>query len=139
MLNPNNHARSLEDAIRYKVEPYVVAAEVYSEAPHVGRGGWTWYTGFASWMYRAGLEWILGCRIQGAALLLDPCVPRGWNQFQVKLRYRGTPHEIAFENPDGVNKGVTTLQLDDADLPGLPGRVTLVDDGATHRVRVVLG
>jgi len=139
MLNPINHARSLEDAMRYKVEPYVVAADVYSEAPHTGRGGWTWYTGSASWMYRAGLEWILGCRIQGAALLLDPCVPRGWTQFQVNLRYRGTPYEIAFENPDGVNKGLTTLQLDGADLPAQPGRVTLVDDGATHRIRVVLG
>ncbi len=105
MLNPINHACTLDDAMRYKVEPYVVAADVYSEAPHVGRGGWTWYTGSASWMYRAGLEWILGCRIRGATLLLDPCVPRSWHEFRISLRYRGTRYEIDFENPDGVSRG----------------------------------
>ena len=139
MLNPINHARTHDEALRYKVEPYVVAADVYSEAPHVGRGGWTWYTGSAAWMYRAGLEWILGCRIRGATLLLDPCVPRGWTEFNVNLRYHRTRYEIAFENPLGVSKGLVTLQLDGAELPARAGLVQLVDDGATHRVRAVLG
>ena len=139
MLNPINHALTHDDALRYKVEPYVVAADVYSEAPHVGRGGWTWYTGSAAWMYRAGLEWILGCRIRGATLLLDPCVPRTWPEFRVSLRYRGTRYEIVVENPQGVSRGVVTLQLDGAELPLQPGSVPLVDDGATHEVRAVLG
>ena len=139
MMNPINHARTHEDALRYKVEPYVVAADIYSEAPHVGRGGWTWYTGSAAWMYRAGLEWILGCRVRGATLLLDPCVPREWTQFHVNLRHRSTRYEIAFENPLGVNKGLVTLQLDGAELPAPPGLVQLVDDGATHRIRAILG
>ena len=139
MLNPITHALTHEDALRYKVEPYVVAADVYSEAPHVGRGGWTWYTGSAAWMYRAGLEWILGCRMRGADLLLDPCVPRTWTEFHVSLRYRRTRYEIAFENPLGVNKGLVTLQLDGAELAPRPGMVPLVDDGVTHRVRAVLG
>jgi cyclic beta-1,2-glucan synthetase len=139
MLNPINHALTHDDALRYKVEPYVVAADVYSETPHVGRGGWTWYTGSAAWMYRAGLEWILGCRIRGAGLLLDPCVPRSWTEFHVSLRYHGTRYEIAFENPGGVNKGLVTLQLDGAELASRPGIVPLVDDGLTHRVRAVLG
>jgi cyclic beta-1,2-glucan synthetase len=139
MLNPINHARTQDDALRYKVEPYVVAADVYSEAPHVGRGGWTWYTGSAAWMYRAGLEWILGCRVRGATLLLDPCVPRTWKEFHVDFRYRGTHYEIAFENPHGVNKGVVTLLLDGAEQPARTGLVPLVDDLATHRIRVVLG
>jgi len=125
--------------LRYKVEPYVVAADVYSETPHVGRGGWTWYTGSAAWLYRAGLEWILGCRTRGATLLLDPCVPRAWTEFHVSLRYRGTRYEIAFENPGGVNQGLVTLQLDGAELVPRPGVVPLVDDGLTHQVRVVLG
>ena len=86
LLNPINHALTHDDALRYKVEPYVVAADVYSETPHVGRGGWTWYTGSAAWLYRAGLEWILGCRTRGATLLLDPCVPRAWTEFHVSLR-----------------------------------------------------
>jgi len=139
LLNPINHALTQDDALRYKVEPYVVAADVYSEVPHVGRGGWTWYTGSAAWLYRTGLEWILGCRVQGATLLLDPCVPRHWTEFHVSLRYRGTRYEIAFENPGGVNKGLVTLHLDDAELPPQPGVVPLVDDGVTHRVRAILG
>jgi cyclic beta-1,2-glucan synthetase len=90
-------------------------------------------------MYRAGLEWILGCRMRGATLLLDPCVPRNWTEFHVSLRYRGTRYEIAFENPLGVNQGLATLQLDGDELAARPGLVPLVDDGVTHRVRAVLG
>ena len=99
MLNPINRALTPEAAFRYKVEPYVVAADVYSEPPHVGRGGWTWYTGSAAWMYRAGLEWILGCRLRGATLLLNPCIPRNWPGFEVTLRYRSSRYEIEVENP----------------------------------------
>jgi cyclic beta-1,2-glucan synthetase len=139
LLNPINHARTTAEVMRYKVEPYVVAADIYSQPPHVGRGGWTWYTGSASWMYRAGLEWILGCRIRGTTLLLDPCVPKAWKTFEVKLRHRGTRYEIAFENPRGVSKGLVTLQLDGAELPAQRGEVPLVEDGATHRIRAVLG
>ena len=139
MLIPINRARTRADAERYKVEPYVVAADVYSEPPHVGRGGWSWYTGSAAWMYRAGLEWILGCRLRGATLLLDPCVPRNWPGFEVTLRYRGTRYEIAVENPRGVNRRLASLQLDGEALPAQQGLVPLVDDGATHRVRAVLG
>ena len=102
---------------------------MYSEPPHVGRGGWTWYTGSAAWMYRAGLEWMLGCRIRGATLLLDPCIPRNWPGFQVTLRYRRSRYEIAVENPRGVSRGLVSLQLDGAALPAQQGRVPLVDDG----------
>ena len=139
MLNPINRALTPEAASRYKVEPYVVAADVYSEPPHVGRGGWTWYTGSAAWMYRAGLEWILGCRLRGDTLLLDPCVPRGWPGFKVTLRYRSSRYEIEVENPNGVNRRLSSLQLDGAVLPAQPGRIPLVDDGITHQVRAVLG
>jgi cyclic beta-1,2-glucan synthetase len=139
MLNPINHALTPEDASRYRVEPYVVAADIYSETPHVGRGGWTWYTGSAAWMYRAGLEWILGCRMHGATLLLDPCVPGSWSEFHVSLRYQATRYEIEFENPAGISRGLVTLQLDGVELAPRPGVVPLVDDGMTHRVRAVLG
>jgi cyclic beta-1,2-glucan synthetase len=139
ILNPINRALTPEDARRYKVEPYAVAADVYSEPPHVGRGGWTWYTGAAAWMYRAGLEWILGCRLRGETLLLDPCVPRAWPGFQVTLRYRATRYEIAVENPGGVNRGLVSLLLDGQALQAKQGLIPLVDDGATHRVRAILG
>ncbi|MEX2547052.1 MAG: glucoamylase family protein, partial [Chloroflexota bacterium] len=82
MLNPINHASTRAGVQRYKVEPYVMAADVYSEPPHVGRGGWTWYTGAAGWMYQAGVEWILGFRLRGTTLLLDPCIPRAWPGYE---------------------------------------------------------
>jgi cyclic beta-1,2-glucan synthetase len=139
ILNPINHARTLADALRYKVEPYVVAADVYSEPPHVGRGGWTWYTGSAAWLYRAGLEWLLGCRVRGESLLLDPCVPRGWPGFEISFRYRSAHYEITVKNTAGVNRGITSLQLDGLALGPQPALVPLVDDGASHRVRAVIG
>ena len=86
LLNPINHARTPADVTRYKVEPYVVAADVYAHPAHVGRGGWTWYTGSAAWMYRAGLETILGIRRHGAAFSLDPCVPFAWPGFSAVIR-----------------------------------------------------
>jgi cyclic beta-1,2-glucan synthetase len=139
MLNPINRALTPEAAFRYKVEPYAVAADVYSEPPHVGRGGWTWYTGSAAWMYRAGLEWILGCRLRGETLLLDPCVPRSWPGFKVTLRHRSSRYEIEVENPNGVNRRLVSLQLDGVALQARPGLIPLVDDGITHQVRAVLG
>jgi cyclic beta-1,2-glucan synthetase len=124
---------------RYKVEPYAVAADVYSVAPHVGRGGWTWYTGTAGCLYRAGIEAILGFRLQGAFLLLAPCIPREWSRFEIVYQYRSTRYEIAVENPHGVNRGVSLVELDGKTLPGGPSRVPLVDDGRSHPVRVILG
>ena len=85
ILNPIHHASTRAAVHRYKVEPYVACADVYSQPPHVGRGGWTWYTGSAGWMYRAGLEWILGFRLRGATLVLDPCVPRAWRGLPDRL------------------------------------------------------
>jgi cyclic beta-1,2-glucan synthetase len=139
ILNPINHTRMRADVQRYKVEPYAVAADIYSEPPNVGRGGWTWYTGSSAWMYRAGLEWILGCRLRGASMLLDPRVPRAWKAFEITLRYRATRYEIKVENPRGVSRGLASLRLDGKALDARPGLVPLIDDGATHQVHAVLG
>jgi len=139
MLNPINHASTRTAVYRYKVEPYVVAADVYAHPPHVGRGGWTWYTGAAGWMYRAGLEWIIGFRLRGTMLLLDPCVPRAWRDFEIVYRYHSARYEITVENPDGVTHGVRHVELDGTALPENRTQIPLADDGRTHRVRVVLG
>ena len=139
MLNPINQSRTRADAIRYAVEPYAVAADVYSMPPHVGRGGWTWYTGSAAWMYRAALEWMLGVRLRGASLMLDPCIPRHWPGFEVVLRYKGARYDVAVLNPAGVNRGLASLELDGNALPARPGLVPLVADGMTHQVRATLG
>ena len=137
-LNPIHHGDSPEKVSRYRVEPYAVAADIYSQPPHVGRGGWTWYTGSAGWLYRAGLEWILGFRKQGNALRIDPCIPRGWKGFEITYRFGGALYRIAVENPLGVCHGVSRVSLDGAPLPG-DAPVPLSDDGREHQVRVVLG
>jgi cyclic beta-1,2-glucan synthetase len=139
MLNPINHANTRAAVHRYKVEPYVVSADVYATAPHVGRGGWTWYTGSAAWMYRTGLESILGFRVRGAMLLIDPCIPSAWRGFEIVFRYRSTRYDIAVENPRGVSRGVTRVEVDGVAMAGTGAPIPLKDDGATHRVRVVLG
>jgi cyclic beta-1,2-glucan synthetase len=121
------------------VEPYVVAADVYSTAPHVGRGGWTWYTGSAGWLYRAGVEGLLGFRLQGDHLLLAPCIPAAWPRFEIRFRHGRTTYTIAVENPHGISRGVATAELDGEALPVEPTRIALVDDGLEHRVTLVLG
>jgi cyclic beta-1,2-glucan synthetase len=137
MLNPLNHTRSREEIERYRAEPYVIAADVYSQAPHVGRGGWTWYTGSASWMYRVGIEGILGLSLQDGALRVNPCLPAAWPGFEATIRKGRATYLIVVENPDGVNAGVVRVELDGVVLQN--GLIPLVDDGNPHAVRVVLG
>jgi cyclic beta-1,2-glucan synthetase len=139
MLNPINHARSRSDVHRYKVEPYVIAADVYATPPHVGRGGWTWYTGSAGWMQRAGIESILGLRLRGAVLELGPCIPKHWPRFEVTLRSRSARYEILVENPDGVSQGIVSAQADGIAIVERPLRLKILDDGVTHHVLVRLG
>ncbi|HYU95651.1 MAG TPA: glucoamylase family protein [Sphingomicrobium sp.] len=139
MLNPINHARSRSDLRRYKVEPYVVAADVYAATDHVGRGGWTWYTGSAAWLYRAGMEEILGLRLTGSALHLDPCIPETWPGFQVTLRRGSTRFDIRVDNPNGVAKGVASARIDGTEVTGRPLRLDLPGDGKNHEILVIMG
>jgi cyclic beta-1,2-glucan synthetase len=139
MLNPINHARSRADAHRYKVEPYVVCADVYSVAPHVGRGGWTWYTGSAGWLQRAGVESVLGLKIHRTTLRVDPCIPKGWDHFEATLAYRTASYAVRVENPGGVSRGVIFATLDGVELAERPVGVPLMDDGRRHEVFVRLG
>jgi cyclic beta-1,2-glucan synthetase len=143
MLSPISHSSTPADADRYKVEPYVIAADIYSVAPHVGRGGWTWYTGSAGWMYRVAIESILGFSLQGGnTLRLAPCIPDDWPGFT--LRYvldDGTRYEIQVDNLRGNAIAVVSATLDDVPLPFAANSVTVAlrKDGATHRLHVVLG
>jgi cyclic beta-1,2-glucan synthetase len=139
LINPINHAKTAQAALRYAVEPYVVAADVYGIAPHAGRGGWTWYTGSAGWMYRAGVEWILGLRIQAGELLLDPCIPKAWPGFDIVYRHGSATYRIRVDNPHGATRGIASANLDGAHLHGTPARFKLEDDGKTHAVTIVLG
>jgi cyclic beta-1,2-glucan synthetase len=136
MLNPVHHASTRAGLNRYKVEPYVVAADVYAEKPHVGRGGWTWYTGSAGWMYRAGVEWILGLRVRGATLHLEPSIPRAWPRYRIDFRYRSARYVLKVENPHRVSHGLARVTLDGAPV-ATP--IHLADDGGTHTIEAVLG
>jgi cyclic beta-1,2-glucan synthetase len=117
----------------------VACADVYAEPNHVGRGGWTWYTGSAGWMYQAGLEAILGFDLRGTTLVIDPSIPKSWPGFDIVFRCRSARYEIVVENPHGVSHGVARVTVDGAALQTVPARIDLCDDGATHHVRVVLG
>lgn len=138
LLNPINHARTRVGVQRYKAEPYVLAGDVYGEVPHVGRGGWTWYSGSAGWMYRAGMESILGFRLSGRRLLIDPCIPQSWPGFRMTMRYHSARYDILVENPDRVCRGVVSMTLDGEAVDPAAG-ITLIDDGAEHVIQVVLG
>jgi cyclic beta-1,2-glucan synthetase len=137
LLNPINHTSTRAGLHRYKVEPYVAAADVYAESQHVGRGGWTWYTGSASWMYRAALESMLGFHLKGDKLTIDPCIPRSWREFEITYRRDSTVYQIKIENPMSVCRGVTEVRLD-GDLLN-SNEVPLAGDGNTHDVQVLLG
>jgi cyclic beta-1,2-glucan synthetase len=139
ILNPINHASTRAGIHRYKVEPYVVCADVYSSPQHVGRGGWTWYTGSAGWMYRTAVEAILGIHLRGRILSINPCIPRGWTGFEITCKYGSSRYRIAVENPRGVSTGVRRANLDGREISSTPCEITLVDDGTYHYGVVTLG
>jgi len=138
MLNPITRTISRTALQRYKVEPYVVAGDVYSEPPHVGRGGWTWYTGSAGWLHRAAIEWLLGFRLRGATVSLHPCIPRDWPSYVITFRYHSAVYTVRVENPSGAMRGVARVELDGAPLTGADN-IPLTDDGIRHQILIVLG
>ena len=137
MLNPIYHGDTPARAARYMVEPYIVAADVCSVPPHTGRGGWTWYTGSNAWMYRVGLEAILGIRRLGKTLRVNPCIPKSWPNYQITYYVGATVFHIRVDNPSGVNRGIKQVTLDGKILPG--GEIPLLDDGGEHQVNILMG
>jgi cyclic beta-1,2-glucan synthetase len=137
MLNPVNHSRTAADVARYKTEPYVMAGDVYARPPHAGRGGWSWYTGSAGWMYRAGIESILGLRRRGNTFTIDPCIPSSWPEYRITWQFQDSRYEITVSNPARRCRGVATATLDGVCVDA--ARMPLVNDGRTHDVQIVLG
>ncbi len=137
MLNPLTHTRTRKQVDTYKVEPYVVAADVYTATGHLGRGGWTWYTGSASWMYRVGLESILGLTERGETLQFEPAVPADWPEFSVLYRHGRSTYSIVVRDPARVRAGSAVVVLDGRRLDG--ASIPLVDDGERHEVVVSAG
>ncbi|MEP6730154.1 MAG: glucoamylase family protein [bacterium] len=137
LLNPFTHARTKAEADRYVVEPYVIAADVYDAPGHVGRGGWTWYTGSASWSYRAALEAILGFTKVGNKLTITPCIPAEWDAFSIDYRFGRSTYAIRVDNAQGVSTGVVLVTVDGT--TSVDDTIELVDDGEEHEVVVVMG
>ena len=137
LINPINHGRSAEDAERYRAEPYVVAADVYAHPMHVGRGGWTWYTGSAGWMYQAAVQALLGLRRTGGTFQVDPCIPTVWSHYALDWTVDGTRYRFTVLNPEHRSRGVAAAELDGltVDAHAIPLQL----DGQRHDVRIVLG
>ena len=135
IINPLNHGRSPEAIGIYKVEPYVVAADVYALAPHTGRGGWTWYTGSAGWMYRLIVESLLGLRLEVDKLRFTPCLPSDWPGFKMYYRYRETVYQITVQRTPAEN-GEARVTVDGVEQPD--NTIPLVDDHQVHYVKVSL-
>jgi cyclic beta-1,2-glucan synthetase len=137
MLNPINHANTMLEASRYKVEPYVIAADVYAVPPHTGRGGWTWYTGASGWMYNVGIQQILGFKKKGDKILFEPCIPRDWSEYNIIYRHsKDAIYNISVKNPNRVSKGDVSIILDGRKLEG--NEILLTEDGVEHTVEVSL-
>ncbi|EOD54278.1 cyclic beta-1,2-glucan synthase [Aeromonas molluscorum 848] len=140
LLNPINHALDAAAVEHYKVEPYVMAADIYSVAPHCGRGGWTWYTGAAGWMYQAGIEGILGIRREGACLCITPTLPAHWPGFSAEITIENTHYTIVVKAEGLLAQQDEHILLDSVPLPagGTPLRIPLTLDGGQHRVELTL-
>jgi cellobiose phosphorylase len=136
MINPVNHGRSAEETATYKVEPYVMAADVYAVAPHTGRGGWTWYTGSAAWMYRLIVESLLGLHLEADQLRFSPCLPPGWEGFKVHYRFRETVYHVSVRQTPSGSEGMS-VTVDGIKRQG--SAIPLVDDRKEHAVEVRLG
>lgn len=136
MLNPINHSHSRAGVHRYRVEPYVIAADIYSETPYVGRGGWTWYTGSASLMYRAGIDSILGFKLTGNKLAIEPHIHPEWKGYKIRYRHGNTHYEIEVKNSKGLSSGISRITLDGKSVHEAGAAIELVDDGFRHKVDV---
>ena len=135
MINPINHAKTPEEVARYKVEPYVVAADVYALSPHIGQGGWTWYTGSAGWMYRLIVESLLGLRLETGKLFIEPCLPSDWVSLKIHYRYRETMYHITLNQLQNDNNNLIII-LDGAECQDK--FIRLVDDHIEHQADVNL-
>ena len=134
MINPIEHAKTKEAANKYKVEPYVIAADIYGAFNLAGRGGWTWYTGSSSWFYKAGIEYILGFSIENNILKINPCISKDWKEFSMRYKYGRTIYNISVKNFVGKCYGVNKVLLNGSEVPNKA--ILLVDDGSVNEVIV---
>jgi cyclic beta-1,2-glucan synthetase len=135
MINPIEHARTKDSSKKYKVEPYVIAADVYGADNLAGRGGWTWYTGSSSWYYKAGIEYILGLKIEKGVMKISPCIPKDWKEYSIRYKYENSIYNIKIKNPNGKNTGVTKVFLDGNEVEN---GIFLNKNGKVFNIEVIM-
>ena len=136
MINPIEHSRTKEAANKYKVEPYVIAADIYSCKNLVGRGGWTWYTGSSSWMIKAGIEYILGLKINGNIMRIEPCISKEWKEYNIRYKFKSTIYNIKVHNPNEKNTEVEKVLLNGNEIEDK--KIILKDDGRVYDVEIFM-
>ena len=135
MINPIEHSRTKDASNKYKVEPYVIAADVYGQGNLIGRGGWTWYTGSSSWYYKAGIEYILGLKIENGYMTINPCIPKDWKEYQIQYKWKESIYHINVKNLDGKNSGVTKVLLNENEVEN---KIKLDGSRRIYHVEVIL-
>lgn len=135
-LIPIEHSRTRETANKYKVEPYVVVADIYTADNLIGRGGWTWYTGSSSWLNKVGIEAILGVNIENGILKINPCIDSSWKEYSIRYRYKTSIYNIKVKNPNGKQTGVQIFKLNNNEIP--EKQIKLIDDGRTNEIEIIM-
>ena len=135
MINPIEHTRTKDAVNKYKVEPYVMPADIYGQGNLVGRGGWTWYTGSSSWYYKAGIEYILGLKIEKGYLTIEPCIPRDWKEYQMQYKYKESIYNIKVKNENNKNYGITKVLLDNIEVEN---KIKLDGERRIYNIEVIL-
>lgn len=136
MINPIEHSKTKEGANKYKVEPYVIAADIYGSGALIGRGGWTWYTGSSSWYYKAGIEYILGLKIENGMLSINPCIPNIWKEYSIHYRYKTSMYHIRVKNPNGKETGIEKFIVNEQEIE--EKKIHLVDNGKIYEIEVIM-
>lgn len=138
MINPIEHSRTKEASKKYKVEPYVIPADIYGIGNLAGRGGWTWYTGSASWYYKAGIEDLLGLKIEKGYLKIEPCIPKDWKEYQIQYKWKESIYNITVKNPNGKNNfenGISKVELNENKVDNL---IKLDGSRNVYQIEVIL-
>lgn len=135
MINPIEHSKTKEAVNKYKVEPYVMPADVYGQKDLIGRGGWTWYTGSSSWYYKAGVEYILGLKINKGYISIEPCIPKDWKEYQMQYKWKESIYNITVKNPNNKNKGVEKIFLNNEEVEN---RIKLDGERKIYYIEVIL-
>ena len=136
MINPIEHSKTKEACQKYKVEPYVIPADIYGANNLTGRGGWTWYTGSSSWYFKAGVEYILGLKIENEYLRIEPCIPKDWKEYTIKYNWKSSVYNIKIMNPEGKNTGIKKVILNGNEVENI---IKLDGSNAVYNIEVIMG